>query len=225
MTNQVSSLRLYIDSVDRDDWLSYFPTGIFYGVTTNPKLIASSEISFKLKHLTEMAKRAFSLGANEIHIQVWGREVEKMLEIGRKLGAIDSRVMIKVPITEEGILCANQLITEGFPVTLTALHGAQQILSAAALEVDYAAPYLGRMNDGGMNGLEELLKMHKIITNLNSPVRLLVASIRSVSDLIYLSENGLNTFTLVPDVVDELLKNDLTLQAAESFQSAVNSKT
>jgi transaldolase len=222
MTNQVSSLRLYIDSVDRDDWLSYLPTGIFYGVTTNPKLIASSEISFELKHLTEMAKRAFSLGANEIHIQVWGREVEKMLEIGRKLGAIDSRVMIKVPITGEGILCARQLIAEGFPVTLTALHGAEQILSAAALGARYAAPYLGRMNDGGLKGLEEVIKMQEIILSLSSPMRLLVASIRQISDLVILAEAGVNTFTLLPSLIDKLLENNLTNLAAASFQQAVD---
>jgi transaldolase len=221
MPDSKSTLRLYIDSADIADWEKFLPTGIFCGVTTNPKLLASSGIEFSIDQLGKLARSAFDLGANEIHLQVWGREMDKMLGIGRKLGAIDQRVMVKVPINQPGILCARQLIAEGTNVTLTALHSPRQALIAAALGAQYAAPYLGRMYDGGLDGLSKVTVMNRILRELNSPLRLLVASIRQMADLVTMAERGLNTFTLLPPLIEELIKNELTDMAVDSFESSV----
>ena len=225
MGKNYSTLRLYVDSVDSQDWTVYLPTGLFYGVTTNPKLLAQRGIDFKVKTLAALAESAFELGAKEIHLQVWGREIEELLGVGLLLGGIDQRVKVKVPITPEGIRCAKQLIDQGVSVTLTALHGAQQALIAAALGTEYAAPYLGRMNDGGLKGLEEIIRMGRILDSLDCPTRLLVASIRQIEDLVVLAENGLNTFTLSPSLIEALLKNELTNLAVKSFQEAVMNTT
>ncbi len=221
MPGRLSSLRIYVDSVEEENWKAYLPTGIFYGVTTNPKLLSNAGIAFKIDQLKDLAKTAFDLGANEIHIQVWGQETEKMLEIGRGLAGIDPRVIVKVPINREGILCAKELIAEDSSVTLTALHTAGQALIATALDAKYAAPYLGRMIDAGLDGIEEVMAMSRIIEKMNSPTRLLVASIRQILDLVTLAECGLNTFTLLPPLIDELLENKLTDLAVESFLAAV----
>jgi transaldolase len=216
-------LRFFIDSVEKKDWQRYLSTGLFFGVTTNPKLIAKSGIPFEIDHMEGLAVSAFDLGAKEIHIQVWGETTENMLKIGRELSSIDPRVMVKVPITAEGLKCANQLISEGSSVTLTAVHAAEQALIAAALGAKYAAPYLGRMNDGGLNGLEEIIFMQRIIKNADSNTRLLVASIREIKDLVKLSEQGLHTFTLLPKLIDQLMSNELTDLATDDFEAAVNS--
>ena len=220
MTSEPSLLRLFIDSANPEDWETYLRTGIFYGVTTNPKLLENSGIPFDVGLMKELANKAFDLGANEIHMQVWGEEPEHMLEIGRELAAIDKRVMVKVPIDINGIQLAKQLINDGANVTLTAVHSAQQVLVAVGLGAKYAAPYLGRMNDAGMDGMREVRTMGEIITNTQSPLRLLVASIRSSEDLVILASRGLNTFTLVPRIVHELLENELTKMAVESFNRA-----
>lgn len=220
MCEETGTMRLFIDSVDQKDWEEFLPTGIFYGITTNPKLLANAGYEFMVQALAKLAEQAFGLGANEIHLQVWGREREKMLQIGRELGRIDPRVMIKVPITRQGLLCARDLISEGFPVTLTALHSADQVLPAIALGATYAAPYLGRMNDGGLSGIEEVTVMGQIIEKMGSPMRLLVASIRQISDLAVLAQSGLDTFTLLPGMIEDLLRNDLTTAAAEDFEAA-----
>ena len=222
MVDARSTLRMYIDSVEIADWEKYLPTGVFYGVTTNPKLLAKSGIDFTVDKLAGLARSAFNLGANEIHLQVWGRETAMMREIGRELGAIDTRVMVKVPINQPGITCARQLISEGTNVTLTALHSTSQTLIAAALGAHYAAPYLGRMSDGGLDGLEEVTAMHRILREMNSPLRLLVASIRQTADLVILAQRGLNTFTLLPPLIEELISNDLTDLAVDSFETAVD---
>lgn len=220
MSGEVSLLRLYIDSANPDDWDTYLATGMFYGVTTNPKLLIKSGVEFKINAMKKLAKTAFGLGAQEIHLQIWGDEPEEMLEVGKELAAIDKRVMVKVPIDITGILLANQLITGGANVTLTALHFAQQVVTAVAMGAKYAAPYLGRMNDAGMDGMREVRTMGRIIDRTLSPLRLLVASIRSSEDLVTLASRGLNTFTLVPPIIHDMMENELTRLAVESFNKA-----
>lgn len=218
-----SGLRLYIDSAATSDWEKYLPLGLFYGVTTNPKLLGAVGIGFNLKEITELAAEAFYLGAGEIHLQVWGENLEDYLERGRALADIDPRVRVKVPIDRQGMLAAATLIGEGIPVTLTALHAAKQALSAAALGPAYAAPYLGRMKDAGRDGLQEVLTMNKILRSLESPTRLLVASIRSIPDLVALAAGGLDTFTLTPPRLEELIEDKLTRAAVEAFAAEVQS--
>lgn len=218
-----SGLRLYIDSAATSDWEKYLPLGLFYGVTTNPKLLGAVGIGFNLKEITELAAEAFYLGAGEIHLQVWGENLEDYLERGRALADIDPRVRVKVPIDRQGMLAAATLIGEGIPVTLTALHAAKQALSAAALGPAYAAPYLGRMKDAGRDGLQEVLTMNKILRSLESPTRLLVASIRSIPDMVALAAGGLDTFTLTPPRLEELIEDKLTRAAVEAFAAEVHS--
>lgn len=114
---EFSTLRLYVDSANTNDWEKYLPTGIFYGVTTNPTLLKKSGVEFKISHLAKLATIAFNLGADEIHIQMWSSKFNSMLKVGRELARIDQRVMIKVPINLAGILCARQLIAEGANTT------------------------------------------------------------------------------------------------------------
>lgn len=221
MGREESLLRLYIDSADPVDWDTYLATGMFYGVTTNPNLIARAGLAFSIDAYQDLARTAFGFGAKEIHLQVWGNEPEEMLEIGQKIAAIDPRVMVKVPINITGILLANQLISKGASVTLTALHFAQQVVTAVGMGAKYAAPYLGRMTDSGLDGLREVRTMERIIKGLESPLRLLVASIRQSEDLVTLASRGLNTFTLIPRIIHEILENNLTDKAVESFEAAV----
>jgi transaldolase len=213
-----SRLRLYIDTPDTAVWQHFLASGIFFGVTTNPKLLYQAGMPNTVENLAGLARTAFDLGAQEIHLQVWGGETAPMLAIGRQLAAIDPRVSVKVPITEAGLLCARYLIAEGAQVTLTAVHAAAQMLPVIALGATYAAPYLGRMNDAGLDGLDEIVAMQQMIDRLGSPTRVLVASIRQLSDLTALARQGLDTFTLLPHLVEELLANPQTLKATADFE-------
>lgn len=102
MVSKFSTLRLYVDNAEEKDWQRYLPTGIFYGVTTQPKLLHQAGISFSVGHLAELVNTAFELGANEIHMQVWGRETEPMLKIGQELDGIDQRIMEKFQLIHRG---------------------------------------------------------------------------------------------------------------------------
>ena len=212
-------LKLYLDSADTALWEKYLPSGIFYGITMNPKLLRMAGVESNIENLKSLAKKAFELGTNELHLQVWGESPNAWLKIARQLSAIDRRVMVKVPLTEDGVLCAKELIAEEMGITLTAVHASHQVLTAILLGADYLAPYLGRMTDAGQNGLEEIIAMQKIIDATKSSLQLLVASIRQIDDVVTLAEYGVRSFTLSPERVEDLLKNNLTQRAAESFEN------
>jgi transaldolase len=213
-------MELYVDSADVADWQKWLPMGLFYGVTTNPLLLQRANVPCDLGTLTRLANTAFALGAQRIHLQVWGTDADTMTAIGRQLAAVDNRVSVKVPITREGSLCAQRLIAEGVSVTLTGVYAAYQTLTAMALGADYAAPYLGRMNEAGRDGQAEIVTMYNMTQNLGIPLKLLVASLRQIEDVAALAQHGVNTFTLAPAIVEALFGDSLTAQAAADFESA-----
>ena len=152
-------LRFLLDSADRAAWAEWLPLGCFHGVTTNPILLEAAGVACALRRSGRLARQAFDLGAGEIHIQTWGRTRDLYVEHGRALAAIDPRVVVKVPTTVEGAAAAARLREEGVRLTMTAVYSAAQALVASALGAEYAAPYLGRMNDAGRDGFAEIAAM------------------------------------------------------------------
>jgi transaldolase len=215
-----TALRLYLDTADTAAWREWVPGGLFYGVTTNPLLLQRAHVPCDLATLTRLATTAFDLGAQEIHLQVWGADAAAMLASGRRLAAIDARVAVKVPITREGSLAARQLIAEGARVTLTAVYAPHQIVTAIALGAAYAAPYLGRMSDAGRDGFGSILAMQEMRCRLGSDLHLLVASLREIGDVAALARAGVDTFTIAPALAAALFEDDLTAQAAADFEAA-----
>ncbi len=214
------NLRLYLDTADVTAWETWLPVGIFYGVTSNPVLLERSGVPCTLASLTQLATKAFSLGAKEVQLQTWGETQEALITTGRALAAIDPRIVVKVPITQLGTTAAATLVAEGVRVTLTAVYEVPQILIAAALRVEYAAPYLGRINDAGGNGREAIAQMQRALDGVQSSTRILTASIRDVEDLAYLATQGLDTFTFGPRIAEALFGSEQTNTATEAFEQA-----
>jgi transaldolase len=217
----MTHLRLYLDSADTAAWQTWLPTGLFYGITTNPLLLDRERLHCQVEVLAQLAKQAFTLGCQEIQLQTWGSTVEQMVNIGQQLAALDSRVVVKVPITQLGTTAAKQLIAQEVPTTLTAVYAPHQVLIGAALGADYVAPYLGRLNDLGRNGREEVAMMQRMLKGVNSSTRILCASIRDIEDLTVLSAQGLDTFTFAPNIADDFFAVEATIEADRVFaQSA-----
>lgn len=213
-------IRLFLDTADTREWENWLPTGLFYGVTTNPLLLERDHVACTIEQLQDLAKQGFNLGAKEVQLQTWGTSVDSLVQTGILLAEIDSRIVVKVPITKIGTQAASGLIAEGIRVTLTGVYAVHQIAIAAALNAQYTAPYLGRINDLGRNGREDLVAMAKIISGIGSTTRILVASIRSVDDIAFLASQGLNTFTLSPAISAGFFDVAATTQAASDFQEA-----
>lgn len=212
-------IRLFLDTADTQQWQQWLTTGLFYGVTTNP-LLLRDRIPCNVSQLKALANQAFTLKAKEIQLQTWGTTVDSLVKTGKLLAEIDERVVVKVPITKIGTEAASKLIAEGIRITLTGVYAVHQVLIAAALGADYVAPYLGRINDLGRNGHEDLVAMQRAIAGVGSTTRILVASIRSIDDIVLLAAGGLNTFTFSPVVASAFFDVTATNQAAADFEQA-----
>lgn len=214
------NLRLMLDCADERQWEEWLPLGIFYGVTTNPLLLESAKVPCEIETLRGLAKRALDYGVQEVQLQTWGGAVDRYVSIGQRLADIDPRVVVKVPATKVGTAAAVQLIRAGVRVTMTGIYAVPQVLIAAAIGAEYAAPYLGRIHDSGRNGCEDVGMMQRSLTGVNSTLRLLVASIRRAEDMSVLAAQGLNTFTVSVAIAEQLFDVPATLKATEAFEAA-----
>ena len=213
-------LRLFLDSADPASWDQWLPVDVFHGVTTNPLLLERAGQACTLDNLAALGDRAFALGAREIHLQAWGEDVDQFVACGRKLVNLAPQVTVKVPATADGMAAARRLVAEDIAVTLTAVYNAGQVLAAAALGCQYAAPYLGRIDDLGRDGTAEVVAMQELLQNTDSPTRLLAASLRSWDKVVELAWEGLDTFTFGPAVAAGLVDDPDTEDAAAAFEAA-----
>jgi transaldolase len=211
-------IRLYLDSAKRGEWDAWLATGLFYGVTTNPPVLAAAGVPCQIPALTDLVHAALEHGIHEVHIQTWGATADLMLEHGKALAAINHRVVVKVPITRAGVEVVRRLRSRDVVTTFTALYAPHQALTAAVVGVEYAAPYLGRISESGRDGHAEIIAMQTILNRLDSSTRLLVASVRSASDIGVLAQSGVDTYTLTPVVAAELFNERQTLEAAAVFE-------
>jgi transaldolase len=213
------SLRLLLDSANPEDWQHWWQTGLFIGITTNPTLLRRSKRACNFQRLKELSATALELGVKELHLQAWGANASALEACATELASLaPGMVIVKLPVTHAGLLAARPLISRGIHITFTACYDAAQVLLADALSANYIAPYLGRINDQGRDGLSELLKMQRALHALESNTRLLVASLRSPSDLVDLAAGGCDTFTISPEIASALLQNPHTTAAAEQFE-------
>lgn len=220
LESKTQGIRLFLDTADASQWQNWLPTGLFYGVTTNPLLLERARVTCSVEQLKELTRQAFNLGVKEVQLQTWGTVVDALVETGKRLAEIDDRVVVKIPITKDGTEAASRLIAQGIRITLTGVYAVHQVLIAAALDADYAAPYLGRIDDLGGKGRDELVAMQRAVAGVGSTTRILVASIRSVDDIAFLATQGLDTFTFSPATAAAFFDVAATNQAATDFEQA-----
>ena len=215
------SMRLYLDSADYEQWKKWADTGMFYGFTTNPTILKRDGVKCTLPSVRQLSRLAFELGVEELQLQAWGETMAEMYSCALDLAELDTRVVVKVPMTMDGIQTARRLVNDEVPVTFTAVYSVHQAVTALSVGAQYIAPYLGRMRDAGKDAVHDIAAMQGIVdmsTDCSGEVRLLVASIRNASEIATLAAEGCNTFTISPSVAEELVMDPLTEQAAAVFE-------
>jgi transaldolase len=209
---------LYLDSADLTELQACLPHPVVHGVTTNPTLLQRAGIG--RAELPGLLKRCIELGARQVQAQVYSSEVDGMLEDAQALlPQFDSgQLVIKIPATRQGLDAGARLIAQGIPVTFTAVYAPEQAHFAAQLGAAYAAPYLGRLDDSGINGLTLIGQMQSLIARRpSSGTRLLVASIRSREAYLSLLGLGVGAITIPPRLFADLLDHPATLAAERGF--------
>jgi len=212
-------LRLFLDTADRAALARWLPTGLFHGVTTNPTILDRAGLHSRLDDLTPLVSEILAYPVHEVQAQCWGTETEALIETGLALSALDPRLVVKVPITENGIRAVAALHARGVRTTLTAVYVAHQALTAAAAGADYVAPYFGRIGDSGRDALAVITEMRAILAASGTSTRLLVASLRHAEDMARLASLGCDTFTFSPAVAEQLFSDPQTTEASAVFEA------
>ena len=208
---------LYIDSADLDELSQCLPHPVIHGVTTNPTILKRAGVTRAA--LPGLFEKLFKLGAKQVQAQVHAATADAMLEDARTLlaGFDPGQVVIKIPVTRDGLRAGADLISRGVPVTFTAVYALEQAHFSAQLGATYAAPYFGKMDDVGFDGLGMITKMQGIIERSGADTRLLVASIRSREAYLALLKIGVGAITIPPRLFAELLDHQATLEAERAF--------
>lgn len=212
-------MRLYLDTADRGAAESLLATGLFAGVTTNPTILKRA--SKGVGDLREIYRWATAAGAREVFLQAWGEDPATLIERGQRLRDLGREVVIKFVATRAGSTACAALAARGIPTLLTAIYDPGQAIVAAAAGATYIAPYLGRLNDAGRQGIAEVVAMHEVLVATGSTTKVLLASIRSVPDMVALARHGVDCFTMAPEVAEQFFTDPTTAEAARTFEDAV----
>jgi transaldolase len=215
-------MHLYLDTANAVELEARLPNPLVYGVTTNPTSMKTAGLDWG--DLAEYVRLAGSLGARAVHLQVRHEDTAAMLEDAREslqLGG-STEIVVKIPATSAGFAAARQLASEGAPVTITAIYEPEQVLWSALAGARYAAPYLGRMDDAGSEGLAVVADMEQILRSYAAgdgpgAMRLLVASVRTRDAFLGLLRIGVGAVTLPPSLFDAVLEHEATLAAEKVF--------
>ena len=168
-------MRIFIDSADIADLKALVQTGLVDGVTTNPSLIAKAG-----RNLFEALKEICAAAApGPVSAEVVAQDYDTMLAEGRKLRTLAENIVIKLPLTPDGLRACKTLVGEGHPTNVTLCFSAVQALLAAKAGASYISPFLGRLDDGGQDGMELVREIRAIYDQYGFKTQLLAASIRS----------------------------------------------
>ena len=205
-------MKVFIDDADIRNirtLCEYYPTD---GVTTNPTILfrQKEEPTSLLKTLRKECQD------KEFHVQVIGKTAEDYLADAKAIAdVLGKETFIKVPSTTEGYKAMKILIQEGLHVTATAVYYADQALICANLGVNYIAPYYNRICMEGRDGIEEILKMKKVLEG--SQTKILAASFKKAAQVIDVAALGVEAMTLSPAVIHELLEHEKIDEVVKVF--------
>ena len=206
-------MKLFIDTANTEDIRKANDLGVICGVTTNPSLIAKEGLDFQsvIKEITEIVD-------GPISAEVIALEADKMVEEASELAKIHANIVIKLPMTEEGLKATKRLSEKGIRTNVTLIFSATQALLAARAGATYVSPFIGRLDDIGMVGMELVADIAEIFTIHNIPTEIIAASVRNPLHVIDAAKAGAHIATVPYSVIEQMTKHPLTDQGIEKFQ-------
>lgn len=206
-------MKFFVDTADTAEIRDLAATGLLDGVTTNPSLIAKSGRDFK-----ETIAEICSIVPGPVSAEVAATDFETMLKEGRTLAKIADNVTIKVPLTIDGLKACNALTSEGTMVNVTLCFSANQALLAAKAGATFISPFIGRLDDIGLDGMELIREIRTIYDNYpNLKTEILAASIRTVNHVRDAALIGADVATIPPATLKALVKHPLTDKGLDAF--------
>ena len=212
-------MKIYIDSGNIEEIKEAAQLGLVDGVTTNPTLISKEGKDFvtSLKEIIQILKK-YSSKDFTVSAEVTNtNSAEEMIKEGRTLSKIDKHILVKVPLTKEGLKAVKQLSSENIRCNVTLCFSATQALLAAKAGAWCVSPFVGRVDDEGHDGIEVLKEIKKVFENYNFETKILAASIRSHHHVLDCIEVGVDIATMPFSVFKKLYYSPLTDIGLEKF--------
>jgi transaldolase len=208
-------MELFIDSANLEEIRQAWSMGLISGVTTNPTLIAREgvEITERLKEILAVVT------AGPVNGEAMGSQAPELVRQAKALAALDSRIVVKIPITSEGLKAIRELRAAGVRTNATLAFTAAQCLAAARAGASYISPFLGRLDDAGRDRADLLAQCQDIWRHYNLDARLIAASIRSVDHVIEAARRGWHIATVPYAILQAMLKDPLTDAGIKRFEA------
>jgi len=205
-------MKFFVDTAEIKDIKELYETGLLDGVTTNPSLIAKSGRDFK-----EVIAEICALVPGPVSAEVASLEFDGMVAEGEHLAKIAENVVIKLPLTLNGLKATKYFFDKGIKTNVTLCFSANQALLAAKVGATYISPFLGRLDDINLDGVELIENIRQIYDNYGFETQILAASIRSPNHVTQVALAGSDVATIPPDVIRKLANHPLTNAGIEGF--------
>ena len=208
-------MKFFIDTANVDDIKLANDLGVICGVTTNPSLIAKEGRDFKevIKEITEIVDGPIS-GEVKATTTCW----KDMVEEAREIAKIHPNMVIKIPMTEDGLRAVKILKQEGIKTNVTLIFSANQALLAARAGATYVSPFLGRLDDISHNGLILIEEIVEIFSNNDIDSEIIAASVRNPIHVAECAKMGCDIATVPYSVIKQMIKHPLTDIGIEKFK-------
>lgn len=205
-------MKIFLDTANISAIKMYNDMGLVDGITTNPSLMAK-EGGDPQKVMEEIVR----IVKGDVSLEVLSVETNGMLEEGRRLRKYGNNVVVKCPLTPEGLKACNILTSENIPVNVTLCFSVNQAILAAKAGAKYVSPFIGRLDDNGQDGMNLIREMHQVFENYKFSTQILVASVRHPMHVVEAAKIGADVVTLPPDVLGKMLKHPLTDVGLKNF--------
>ncbi|PWL16807.1 fructose-6-phosphate aldolase [Falsochrobactrum shanghaiense] len=205
-------MKFFVDTADVKEIRELNDLGLVDGVTTNPSLIAKSG-----RDILEVTKEICGIVDGPVSAEVTATDFDGMIKEAAVLSKLADNICIKVPLTLDGLKACKKLSSEGLKTNVTLCFSANQALLAAKAGATYISPFIGRVDDMGINGMELIAEIRTIYDNYDFRTEILAASIRTVNHVKEAALIGADVATVPPATLKALVKHPLTDKGLEAF--------
>ena len=209
-------MKFFIDTAKVEDIKKASDMGVICGVTTNPSLIAKEGRVFEevIREITAIVD-----GPISGEVKATTTDAEGMIEEGKSIAAIHPNMVVKIPMTAEGLKACKVLAEEGIKVNMTLIFTANQALLAARAGAAYVSPFLGRLDDISVRGIDLIREISEMFSIANLDTEIIAASVRNPIHVTDCALAGADIATVPYKVIEQMIKHPLTDQGIEKFQA------
>ena len=205
-------MKIFLDTANLESIRMYNDMGLLDGITTNPSLLAKEGGDPK-KAMDEIVK----IIKGDVSLEVVSTDYEGMMEEGKRLKEYGPNVVVKCPMTADGLKACKEFTSQGIPVNVTLIFSPNQAVLAAKAGAKYVSPFIGRLDDIGQDGMNLIREIKQIFSNYNFDTQILVASVRHPMHVVDAAKIGADVVTLPPAVLGKMLKHPLTDIGLKNF--------